>query len=134
MRSLPLSRLPVILLSSSSVTHSCVKAGRVLTLILAALLAGPVMSAPAEKLDLATLRARLELDLAQSTLPALRQYAGELGSLEKQAAAARDYDTAGAVRAERLRVTAEAASQEKLALLLETSRGWIPSPRPKKSS
>ncbi len=69
---------------------------------------------------MATLRARLELNLAQNTVPALRDYATELGALEKQAASARDYDTAAAVRKERLQVLAEAASQEKLALLLET--------------
>ena len=78
------------------------------------------MSASTESADLAVLRARLELSLAQNTLPALRDYIGELGGLEKQAVAARDYETAAAVRTERLRVTGEAASQEKLALLLAT--------------
>jgi len=82
--------------------------------------AGLTVAAPTAKSDLATLRARLELKLAQNSLPVLREYMSDLSSLEKQAAAARDYETAGAVRKERLRVTVEAASQEKLALLLET--------------
>ncbi len=78
------------------------------------------MSVSTESADLAVLRARVELGLAQNTLPALKEYIGELGTLEKQAVAARDYETAAAVRTERLRVTAEAASQEKLALLLQS--------------
>ncbi len=70
--------------------------------------------------ELTALRAKLELNLAKGTLPTLKEYATELGTLEKQAVAARDYDTAAAVKAERQRVTTEAAAQEKLALLLES--------------
>lgn len=127
MRPLPLPRLPVIPFPSSSVIHSCFKAGRVLTFLAAALTASVSQAAPAGGGELATLRARLELTLAKNTLPALREYASELGSLEKQAVAARDYDTAAVVRSERLRVTAEAASQEKLALLLETRQQGLDS-------
>ena len=75
--------------------------------------------AGAQTADLTGARAKFELSLAQGTLPLLRDYSTELQSLESQAVAARDYETAGAVRTERLRVNAEAASQEKLALLLE---------------
>ena len=69
--------------------------------------------------ELTNLRAKFELNLAESTLPTLRDYAEALTTLEKQAVAARDYDPAGAVRSEHQRVTTEIASQEKLALLLK---------------
>lgn len=79
--------------------------------------------------DLTALRAKLELNLAKGALPALKDYAAELSSLEKQAVTARDYETAGAVKAERQRVATEAGAQEKLALLLE-SRQTGPGNRP----
>ena len=89
-------------------------------LVLAVLMVCPPPSAQAQSADLTNLRAKFELNLAQGTLPALREYVGELTTLEKQAASARDYDTATAVRAERQRVNADIVSQEKLALLLQS--------------
>ncbi|MDB6137172.1 MAG: hypothetical protein JWO94_244 [Verrucomicrobiaceae bacterium] len=118
MRSFPLSRSSVSFPTPAHVGLKSSKPARLLRLLLAL----SALAAQAQPADLTSMRARLELALAQGTLPALRDYAGELAALEKRAVTARDYETAAAVRAERLRVTSEAASQEKLALLLETRR------------
>ena len=69
--------------------------------------------------DLRPLQSKLETDLINATTPALKQYVTELQALEKKAAAARDYDTAIAVRSESQKIEAQIASQEKLSLLLE---------------
>lgn len=116
----PLSRSPVSFLTRSLVCVKNSKPARLLRVLLALPIAFLQAGAMAQTADLTSHRAKLELDLAQGTLPALREYAGELAALEKQSVAARDYETAAEVRTERLRVTAEAAAQEKLALLLET--------------
>ncbi|MDB6076180.1 MAG: hypothetical protein JWO89_3820 [Verrucomicrobiaceae bacterium] len=120
MGSSPLSRSPVNLFTSGVACLKNSKPARFLRVLFVLPLAFLGVGAGAQTADLTSLRAKLELGLAQGSLPALRQYIGELAALEKQAVAGRDYETASLVRTERLRATAEAAAQEKLALLLET--------------
>ena len=115
-----LSRSPVSFLTLGLVCLKSSKPARLVRFLLALTSGWFVTAASAQTADLTSLRAKMELSLAQSTLPALNDYATELGNLEKLAVGKRDYETAAAVRAERLRVTAEAESQEKLALLLQT--------------
>jgi len=115
-----LSRFPVSFPTFGLVRLKSSKPARLLRVLLALPVAFLEAGAVAQTADLTSQRAKMELGLAQGTLPALREYAAALAVLEKQAVAARDYETASAVRTEKLRVTAEAAAQEKLALLLET--------------
>ncbi len=76
------------------------------------------LSAEPRGMDLRPLQAKLETDLIGTTTPVLKLYLSELQALEKKAAAARDYDTAIAVRNECQKIEAQIASQQKMALLL----------------
>lgn len=77
----------------------------------------PGLSAGAA-LEFRSMQAKLEADLINATMPALKQLIIELLELEKKAATARDYDTAILVRNERQKLESQLASQEKIALLL----------------
>lgn len=68
-------------------------------------------------------QARLEADLIKATVPVLRQQIAALTALEKKAVTARDYDSAIAARAERSKLEAEVAAQEKLGLFLAARQG-----------
>ena len=109
--------------SSRPVCHQWPRPLWLASLLLAVVVLLPAVALQAQTADLTSLRAKFELSLAQGTLPALREYAAELVTLEKQAVSARDYDTAIAARAEKQKVVAETAAQEKLALLLQSRQG-----------
>jgi hypothetical protein len=75
--------------------------------------------------DLQPLRKQFEHDSLQAGLPVLRRQVESLRAMELKAAEARDYDTALAARAERRKLSATLADQEKMELLVEAQSAVV---------